>query len=134
MKKIVLIAMLGMLLTGCGIFKKIKSDVKEEMTAPIDPVTGEVLVSEDTFNYDALLQSIFDIGKLFFPSLALWEGGLALVSRRKRRHYYDVLKNIVPANGKVELIPAATSFVRALGLAHSSIGTKEVFELEKEKK
>jgi hypothetical protein len=128
MKKLILLLIFSGLLAGCGIFKKVSEDVKEEMTAPIDPVTGEVLVDDDTFDYDSLLQSIFKIGTMFFPSLAIWEGGLALVSRRKRRHYYDLLKSIIPTNGKIEIIPAAFSFVRGLGVAHSSEDTKKIFE------
>ena len=128
MNKIFIALAAMIMITGCSVLGTLAEDFKAEFTAPIDPITGEVMVEEGATNFDAILQTAFGVGKMFFPALAVWEGGLAMVSRRKRRHYVDAVKAIIPSDGKVSLKDAALSMMRATGGAHSSTDTKEVFE------
>ena len=68
-----------------------------------------------------------------FPGVAALEGLGLLFSKRKRKHYGTAVKAAVPGNGKVELKDAVMSLGKALGVAHSSNGSKKVFEEEVEK-
>ena len=68
-----------------------------------------------------------------FPGVAALEGLGLLFSKRKRKHYGTAVKAAVPGNGKVELKDAVMSLGKALGVAHSSDGSKKVFEEEVEK-
>ena len=128
MNKIFIALAAMIMITGCSLLGTLAEDFQAEFTAPIDPITGEVLVDEDATNFDAILKTAFGVGKMFFPALAVWEGGLAMVSRRKRRHYVDAVKAIIPSDGKVSLKDAAVSMMRATGGAHSSTDSKKVFE------
>ena len=116
------------MITGCSLLGTLAEDFQAEFTAPIDPITGEVMVEEGATNFDAILQTAFGVGKMFFPALAVWEGGLAMVSRRKRRHYVDAVKAIIHSDGKVSLKDAVVSVMRASGGAHSSTNSKAAFE------
>lgn len=79
---------------------------------------------------DPYLQYGWSILTTFFPGLLAFEGVAALLIRRKRKHYVAAIKNLVPYDGVVDVKEAATDVARALGLAHSSPTTKEIFESE----
>ena len=68
-----------------------------------------------------------------FPGVAALEGLGLLFSKRKRKHYGTAVKAAVPGNGKMELKDAVLSLGKALGVAHSSDGSKKVFEEEVKK-
>ena len=73
------------------------------------------------------------IAKTVFPGVAILEGLSLLFSQRKRKHYGNAVKQAVPVNGKIELVDAAMSIARAIGIAHSSEGTKKTFKDESPK-
>jgi hypothetical protein len=79
---------------------------------------------------DVYLEGLWELAKTFFPGLLAFEGVAALLIRRKRRHYVSAIKNLVPYDGVVDVKEAVTDVGRALGLAHSSPTTKEIFESE----
>ena len=68
-----------------------------------------------------------------FPGVAALEGLGLLFSKRKRKHYGAAVKAAVPGNGKMELKDAVMSLGKAIGAAHSSDGSKKVFEEEEKK-
>ena len=68
-----------------------------------------------------------------FPGVAALEGLGLLFSKRKRKHYGTAVKAVVPGNGKVELKDALLSMGKAIGVAHSSDGSKKIFEEEVKK-
>ena len=70
------------------------------------------------------------IANAVWPGIAALEGLGLLFSQRKRQHYAAAVKQATPVNGKVELKDAIVSLGKALGVAHSSQGSKEVFEGE----
>lgn len=76
------------------------------------------------------------IAKTVFPGVAVLEGFALLFSQRKRKHYTKAVGQALPANGKIEIKDAVVSLARALGLAHSSEGTKKTYtdEVVKDKK
>jgi len=77
-----------------------------------------------------IIDAGFGIAKTFVPALAAWEGMVTLFSKRKRKHYVKAAKAILPMDKNVDMGGAAHSLAAALGLSHSSEGTKEVFEDE----
>ena len=87
---------------------------------------------EDDSTFETLLKGGLGILGGFIPGLAAWEGVITLFSRRKRQHYLEGLKKAVPYDGAVDLKSAVASLGRALGASHSSEGSAEVFEAEKE--
>ena len=68
-----------------------------------------------------------------FPGVAALEGLGLLFSKRKRKHYGAAVKAAVPGNGKMELKDAVMSLGKAIGAAHSSEGSKKIFEDEVKK-
>ena len=60
------------------------------------------------------------VGSSFLPQLAILEAVLVMMSRRKREHYANAAKSIIPANGSVELKEALVSILKALGVKHTS--------------
>ena len=129
MKFKVLLLSLLLFFPACSVWDKIVHDMKEEATAPIDPETGEPIdIGDDAWDYDGIISDVLRLGSTFWPPLLAAEGIFTLFSRRKRRHYIDAVKAVIPHNGKVELKNAGRSIGRAVGLAHSSEQTKELFE------
>ena len=59
------------------------------------------------------------VGATFLPQLAILEALLAMLSRRKRQHYADAARAILPSNGSVDLKDALISVLKALGLKHT---------------
>jgi hypothetical protein len=61
------------------------------------------------------------VGATFIPQLALLEALLAMLSRRKRQHYADAARAILPSNGSVDLKDALVSVLKALGVRHTKV-------------
>lgn len=59
------------------------------------------------------------VGSTFLPQLAILEALLTMLSRRKRQHYGDAARAILPTNGSVDLKDALISVLKALGLKHT---------------
>lgn len=119
----------------------------EEIQAQIPEGTQVVLASRNQLKEDAsfvpldgtqldddavsgIVSTAFEVGSLFIPGLAAWEGVVALFSRRKRKHYIEAAKAATPYDGRVDLASAVGSLAAALGAAHSTEGSKAVAELE----
>jgi hypothetical protein len=77
-----------------------------------------------------IIDAGFGIASTFLPGLAAWEGIVTMFSKRKRKHYVKAAKAVLPMDKKVDLGGAVGSVAAALGLSHSSEGSKEVFEDE----
>jgi len=60
------------------------------------------------------------VGATFLPQLAILEALLTMLSRRKRQHYSDAARAILPSNGSVDLKDALISVLKALGLKHTT--------------
>ena len=82
--------------------------------------------------FDSILGMGLSLANVMLPGVAAFEGLGLLLSRRKRQHYGSALTSIAPVDGKVEVKNALVSMASALGLAHSSESSKEVFEDEGE--
>ncbi len=65
-----------------------------------------------------IVSGIFGVGKAFFPWLAAWEGVLALMFKRKRLHYGNAFKRVIPGNS-FSLPGAFNSLVAGLGMKHT---------------
>jgi len=89
-----------------------------------DPVTGEFVAVDSDVSWGDVVNDVWDYAAGFVPVLAGFEGLMALAFPRKRRHYANAVKAVVPFDGKVEVGPALTSVVKALGAAHSSDASK----------
>jgi len=77
------------------------------------------------------LAILISIASAMFPGIAGLEALGLLFSQRKRRHYADAVKAIVPYDGQVAVGEAVISVGRAIGLAHSSDSSKKAFTEEK---
>jgi hypothetical protein len=99
-----------------------KELLKDECTTkvPFDP-------SSETW-LEAIATALVSIATVFFPKLALLEAILIFLSRRKRQHYADAAKAIVPYDGNVDVKTALSSIAKALGIQHSSPESKDAFE------
>jgi hypothetical protein len=71
--------------------------------------------------------TLFSIGKQFFPWLAAWEGVLTLLFKRKRTHYGNAIRRVIPGSN-FSLAGALNSVVAGMGMKHTS----EVTEPKKE--
>jgi len=101
----------------------------------VKPGSNAVPISLDGDDWDlgavgSLAQAALRVGGTFFPPLLGLEAVLALLFRRKRKHYANAYKSILPGNGSVDLREGAKNVGRALGMAHSSESTKVVYEDE----
>lgn len=63
------------------------------------------------------------VASVWFPKLAVLEGILALLSRRKREHYIGAVKAITPYDGNVDVKGAIASLGKALGILHTNSGS-----------
>jgi hypothetical protein len=61
------------------------------------------------------------VASSFIPQLAILEALLTMLSRRKRQHYADAARAILPTNGSVDLKDAMVSVLKALGLKHTKV-------------
>ena len=71
----------------------------------------------------------------FFPSLAAWEGMLIVLFRRKRQHWVNFVKHLLPFGngdkGDVNVSEAVKDALKAMGTVHSSDTTQLVYEEER---
>ena len=110
-----------------------KTPVIVDKDCVIDPTLDTVdLTNPGEGWFDSVLGVGLSLANVMLPGVAAFEGLGLLLSRRKRRHYGAALTSIAPLDGKVEVRDALVSMASALGLAHSSESTKEVFEEEGE--
>ena len=77
-----------------------------------------------------IFSTIFGLLKGFLPSLAAWEGTITMFSQRKRKHYVNAAKAIIPADKNMDIGGMIGSVGAALGVSHSSTKTKEQFDKE----
>ena len=99
----------------------------------IDPTLNTIDITNPGEGwFDSVLGMGLSLANVMLPGVAAFEGLGLLLSRRKRQHYGSALASIAPLDGKVEVKDALVSMASALGLAHSSESTKEVFEAEGE--
>lgn len=89
-----------------------KKDLKENGVG--FPITVETGFWGDLFAF------VGRIGGMFFPPLLALEAIGAVLFKRKREHWLSVLKAIIPANGKIEVVKALSSIGKAIGVTHSS--------------
>lgn len=71
------------------------------------------------------------VASAWFPKLAALKALFVVLSRRKRQHYIEAVKAIAPYDGVVDVRGAVVSVGRALGVAHSSVASKEAFQAAK---
>ena len=72
----------------------------------------------------------FGLLSTFIPSLAAWEGVVTLFSRRKRQNYAKAIKAAVPTDKNIDLAGAVAGIGAALGVSHTSAGSKAAAEDE----
>jgi hypothetical protein len=65
------------------------------------------------------------VASLWIPKLAMLEGFLALLSRRKRQHYVAAAKSALPYDGTIDMKGAVTSLGKALGILHTNGGSEQ---------
>ena len=109
-----------------------KTPVIVDKSAIINEFDAVDLTDPGEGMFEAIAGLGVGLASTIFPGVAALEGVGLLLSRRKRKHYGAALTSIAPANGKVEVKDALVSMASALGLAHSSESSKEVFEEEGE--
>ncbi len=96
----------------------------------VDPKQAFMLEETPT-DPESIFHIAMGIGSAFIPGLAAWEGLGALLFKRKRQHYINAAKELNPMDeGYVDIKEAMKSVGAALGMAHSSPGTKAEFETE----
>jgi hypothetical protein len=64
------------------------------------------------------------VASIFLPKLAMLEGFLLLLSRRKREHYTAAAKAVLPYDGSVDMKGAVLSLGKALGILHTNNGSQ----------
>jgi len=79
-------------------------------------------------SFETLIDVALSTAGAFIPGLAAWEGVLALLFRRKRSHYMNAAKSLVPYDKNIDLGGAVTSILAGLGVSHSTPETEAVFE------
>ena len=77
----------------------------------------------DEGGWDGIFGTLLAVGTSFLPGLAAWEGVLTLFSQRKRKHYVNAVKALVPTDNNMDIGGTFRSIASALGAAHSSEGT-----------
>jgi hypothetical protein len=121
--------------------EEIRDMIPEGMEVVIAPKSD--LVSGDASHIpfmgefgDTAIATAFDAGmhiaKTFVPGLAGWEALLALLFVRKRKHYVNAFKAVMPLDKNVDLGGAVSSVTAALGMTHSSETTEAAWVEEEE--
>ena len=77
-----------------------------------------------------MIDAGFGIASAFIPGLAAWEGVVTLFSKRKRKHYGNMVKALVPTDKNMDFGGAVKALGSGLGIAHSSEATKAVHDEE----
>ena len=104
--------------SGKGIVIVDKKDVKE-------PSKAAEITNPNADSALDLLGVGLGVLKVLFPGVIGLEGLGVLLSQRKRMHYADAVKSILPTDGSVDLGEAMLSVAKALGFAHSSEASKQ---------
>ena len=129
MKNFLTYGFIGSLVFLCGC--TIMDTVAELVQSGADVATGAAVtvggVGASMEGVDPMVANLLTIGKIFIPALGAWEGVLCLLFKRKRQHYGNVVKAVLPLDGKVSIGEAVASLGKAMGGVHSSPDTKEVF-------
>jgi len=86
----------------------------------------------DEEDMGGLINAVFGIATTFLPSLAAWEGVIALFSQRKRKHYVKAVKSLVPIDTNMDFGGALSGVAAALGMTHSSENSATAFEEDEE--
>ena len=84
------------------------------------PLGGEL----DGDSIGGIIDAGFGIASTFIPGLAAWEGIATLFSQRKRKNYAKAIKAAVPTDKNIDLAGAVAGIGAALGIAHTSEGSK----------
>jgi len=111
---------------GTSLVMTSKDALKEGAT--YIPAGGEL----DEGGFDGLVSTALSLGKAFIPGLAAWEGVLTLFSQRKRKHYVNAAKALIPTDKNIDFGGAIGSLASAVGASHSSDGSKATFSEEEE--
>tara|TARA_R100000963_G_C4602527_1_gene75719 strand:- start:79 stop:639 length:561 start_codon:yes stop_codon:yes gene_type:complete len=90
------------------------------------PTGGEL----DGDSIGGMVDAGFGIASAFIPGLAAWEGVVTLFSKRKRKHYGNMVKAIIPTDKNMDFGGALKALGSGLGIAHSSEATKAVHDEE----
>ena len=90
------------------------------------PAGGEL----DGDSIGGMIDAGFGLASTFIPGLAAWEGVVTLFSKRKRKHYGNMVKAIVPTDKNMDFGGAVKALASGLGVAHSSDATKAMHDEE----
>lgn len=88
------------------------------------PLGGEL----DGDSIGGIIDAGFGIASTFLPGLAAWEGVVTLFSQRKRKNYAKAIKAAVPTDKNIDLAGAVAGVAAALGMSHTSEGSKAAAE------
>lgn len=88
------------------------------------PLGGEL----DGDSIGGIIDAGFGIASTFLPGLAAWEGIVTLFSQRKRKNYAKAIKAAVPTDKNIDLAGAVAGVAAALGMSHTSEGSKAAAE------
>jgi len=118
----------------------------DSVKAKIPEGTALVMANKDQLKADAayvpaggdldgdsiggMIDAGFGIASAFIPGLAAWEGVVTLFSKRKRKHYGNMVKALVPTDKNMDFGGAMKALGSGLGIAHSSAATKAVHDEE----
>jgi len=109
---------------GTSVVMATKDQLKDG--AAFIPAGGDL----DGDSIGGMIDAGFGIASTFIPGLAAWEGVVTLFSRRKRKHYGNMVKALVPTDKNMDLGGAMKALGSGLGIAHSSEATKAVHDEE----
>ena len=92
-----------------------------------DATDGQVMDSPGDVP-SVVFDAVMTVAKGFVPGLVGWEAMLALLFKRKRKHYVRAFKAVIPMDKKVDLGDAASAVSAALGMTHSSKASETAAE------
>jgi hypothetical protein len=114
--------------------KKMEEAGKAPVIVPKDAVKDSTKAVEITSPGEEGLGNALTVAisilSALFPGIAGLEALGLLFSQRKRRHYADAVKAIVPYDGQVAVGEAVASVAKAMGFAHSSESSKTAYTTE----
>jgi len=145
MRNIVLSVITGLVLVvglaSCEALESVGKGVGDffdgDTYAVVDATNPDATVSEVMDSPGDVPSVVFDavmtVAKGFVPGLVGWEAMLALLFKRKRKHYVRAFKAVIPTDKNVDLGGAASAVGAALGMTHSSSSSEAAFEKEEKK-
>ena len=122
----------GLVPTGTQFVVSNADDLKSENAPHFPIVAGEGSAYLTDTSIGTAFDAVMTIGKTVFPALAGWEALLAVFFKRKRKHYANAIKSLVPTDKNVDVGSALASVTAALGMTHSSSTTEEAWTDEME--